>query len=141
MADRIAIPGQRQESQLRRRHYTQLRQRCASQSLSRHHGSRDWPQHRITGIRPLTHPPETAAPEIGAINSTPCRFQRLQFFVPMQCRAPKAVNDVRSHASARQNWLRNLASNLRLAYMAPISGASFWSVYQGPNAAYRRARH
>ena len=50
-----AIPRQREEPELWSGDDTELRQRRASQSVSRYNGSRDRSQHRITGICHATH--------------------------------------------------------------------------------------
>ena len=78
--------------------------------------------------RPLTH-----APKISAIgrNSTPASgvsfSSRHTTSNVVDClRVHKAVNDVRSRASAQKNGRRNLASEV----MAPISRARFWSMCQ-----------
>ena len=73
------------------------------------------------------HDPKAADPEIGAINSTP------DSGASFSCRRTglKAVNDVRSRASARKKLAPE--SGVKFRPMAPISDtAGFWSMCQGP---------
>jgi len=74
----------------------------------------------------------THVPEIGAINSTPysgasfsCRYTTSNV---VDClRGPKAVNDVRSRASARKTgagtWRRSYGADFWYRFLERVSGA------------------